>query len=263
MKIKSLLFTLLIFVTIISCKKDKDSTPDKLGIVTENIQKSLDSLNTKLVNTATALAAAGADSATARAKLQQLYSEVHYAKEVAYITPQGVMQVIEPPAYYQYQGYSFSSDAAMMTIINNHQADFASWFYAIEGFGAVADIHSVYSGTNTLGAIELLFNPWPYLKSFITPMVSAPKEIFVLEKSGNIIFDIDLQDSAKNVFTDPYYNSFPDFVIACHKIVQEESGETSYTFYQTGTSTPVTKKAWWKTITLHNNAWKIVWSEEK
>lgn len=263
MKIKSLLLAFVILFLTFSCKKDKDSTPEALGTVTEKIQSSLDSLNTRMESAAAALAAAGGDSATVRGKLQLLYSQMYYAKEIAYINAQGTLQIVEPAAYYPFQGHSFSSDASMMALIQNHQNDFAPYFTAFEGFNAVADMHAVFSGSNTYGIIETCFDPWNFIHGIASPLVDAPNEIFVMEKSGAAIYDVDLPGTAKNVFTDPYYNGFPEFVTACQKIASEDSGETTYKFYSTGTTNLVSKKAWWKTITLHNNAWKVVWVEEQ
>jgi branched-chain amino acid transport system substrate-binding protein len=263
MKVKTFFFMVLVLAILASCKKDEDSTPETLGIVTEKIQLSLDSINTALESAAVSLAAVSADTGAVRTKLQQLYSNSAYAKEVAFINSGGILLQIEPPAYYPFQGSDFSNDSDMMGVIQNHQSVFTAHFDAIEGFGAVADIHSIYSGTNSYGAIEVLIAPWGFLNSIIKPLVSAPKEIFVMEKNGNVIYDVDLQDSAKNVFTDPYYATFTEFKEACQTIIAEDSGEITYTFYLVGTTTPVSKRAWWKTIKLHDNSWKVVWTEEK
>ncbi|MHC1706421.1 MAG: hypothetical protein AB9842_02740 [Bacteroidales bacterium] len=262
MKPRILLLSVLMVAVFIACKKDDNSTPESLGIITEKLQMSLDSLNDRMASASTSLAGSGADSALVRSKLQQLFSEIYYAKELAFVNASGIMSIIEPPAYYSFQGYSFSSDAAMMGLIQNHQNAFANYFNAYEGFAAVADMHAVFSGANCYGLIEVLFDPWDYIDGIVSPLVDAPDEIFVMEKSGAAIYDVDLPGIAKNVFTDPYYNVFPEFVAACQKIAAEDSGETTYSFYSTGTTTLVSKRAWWKTITLHDNAWKVVWVEE-
>jgi hypothetical protein len=267
MKNYSLLFMLLFLAGLMSCKKD-DTTeepfyPATLDVVTTKVQQSLDSLNTSLVTAGTALATAGADSAAIRAKLKQLYAASSFGKEFCFINLQGKMQITEPPAYYQYQGADFSTDTRVMGVIQSHQPLFSDFFHAIEGFDAVDDIHPVYDGTTSLGAIETLFTPFDLLNRIIAPLVSPPNEIWAFEKNGVVIYDPDLTTIGMNIFSDPYFTPFPTFISACNTILLSGSGKTTYTFYLTGTNTPVTKVAWWKTIHLHDNAWKIIWTQQQ
>jgi hypothetical protein len=266
MKFTSFLLALLFVAGLMGCKNDDNNEPQQapavLDTVTNRVQLSLDTLNNALIASVATLAGR-ADTATIRAELQQLYAGSTIAKEVAFVNPQGIMQIIEPPAYYSFEGTDFSSDTSIMGVINGHKNIFTSYFQAIEGFDAVAYIFSIYNGTASLGALEALFTPAGLIGRIASPLVSAPNEIWVMETNGVLIYDPDVTGDGKNIFTDPYFATFPDFITACHTIVQEESGQTTYTFYKTGTTTPVVKIAWWKTIHIYGNAWKIVWSQEK
>jgi len=263
MKTKSFLFLLLLFVGLIACKKDEEAAPATLDSVTNKVKLSLDSLNNAIVSACSTLATPGTDGTAIRSKLQELLSATSFVEEVAYINPAGLMQIIEPPLYQQYQGTDFSNDTRVMDVIQKRQPVFSSSFTAMEGYDAVIDIHPIVVGTTSLGAIEALFSPFDLLKRIIEPQVSPPYEIWVMEKGGRLIFDPDLTGIGPNVYTDPPYTSFDNFISACRLIEKSESGMTSYTFYLIGTSTPVAKKAWWRTVYLHNNEWKIVWTQEE
>ncbi len=80
-----------------------------------------------------------------------------------------------------------------------------------------------------------------------------------MEKGGHMIYNQDHIEIGLNVFTDPYYKEFPDFITACEKIDKNESGTTHYTFYQTGTTNPVTKLTYWTTFERYGTEWKVVW----
>ncbi len=252
---------LLLLARMMSCKEDEEAAPATLDSVTNSVKLSLDSLNNAIVSACTFLASPGTDGTAIRSKLQELLSASSFAEEVAYINPKGLMQIIEPPLYQQYQGTDFSNDAKVMGVIQKREPVFTSSFTAKEGYDAVADMHPIFNGTVSLGAIEALFSPFDFLKGIIAPQVNPPYEIWVMEKGGRLIFDPDLTGIGANVYTDPYYSSFDSFVSACRVIEQSESGLTSYTFYLIGTTTPVAKKAWWRTVYLHNNEWKIVWTQ--
>jgi len=61
------------------------------------------------------------------------------------------------------------------------------------------------------------------------------------------------------VLTDTLYQAFPELLSAAELIDAEKSGETTYSFYQTGTTTKVVKKTYWDTWELYGTEWKIIW----
>jgi hypothetical protein len=151
-----------------------------------------------------------------------------------------------------------------MSVINNHKSVFTNFFTAVEGFHAVADMHSCYSGITSYGLVEILFTPNDLVRPIVMPMItSANNDLWIMEKSGALVFDQDTSAIGDNLLTDPKFAAFPTLVAAAQLMAAGESGETSYSYYITGTSTLVNKKAWWKTIHLHNNAWKIVYTQQQ
>lgn len=261
MKIKSLLAVLMLIAGIVACNKEE--APATLETVTNKVQLSLDSLDTALEPVCTAVAAVVNNNVAIRAQLTVLYTATSFIKEVAYVNPQGIMEIIEPATYYAFEGTDFSNDTELMAVLDSNEPAFSDLFIATEGYPGVADMHPVGTGTNKLGAIEALFTPSEMLGKIIEPLVSAPNEICVMEKNGTILYDVDATEDGLNVFTDDDFTEFESFITACHTIADNESGETTYTFYATGTETPVAKKAWWTTVTYHGNEWKIIWIEEK
>ena len=262
MKVNAILFVCLFLVAMVGCKEE-EYYPETLDKVTAMVILSLDSLNVSLETASVFLASTDGDSIAARARLKELYEASSYAREFDFINSEGIMQVVEPPEYYHYEGTNFSGDAVMMNVIESHMPVFANFFLAKEGYFSVADIHPVYDASHSFGAIEGLFTPIDLLDRIIAPLVSPPNEVWVMEKTGTVVYDRDLVTIGLNVLTDPYYNPFPDVRTAAQTILAGESGKTSYTFYLTGTLTPVVKEAWWNTVYLHNNEWKIIWTQEK
>ena len=80
-----------------------------------------------------------------------------------------------------------------------------------------------------------------------------------MEKGGKVLFDQDTLEIGRNVLTDSLYSSFPELITASHLIDSLQSGETYYSFYQTGTSKKVVKKTYWSTYELFGTQWKIIW----
>lgn len=263
MKFKLIILALGLFAALSGCKKEDDTPPEVLGEVTNLVRQSLDSLDNQLESAATLLAGGVTDHTVYRAKLKELLSRISYLEGSGYFNTQGKLLLLEPSENSLYEGTSFSDDTLIMYVINQHQPVFKNYFMAIQGFGAVVDIHPVYKGLTTFGAIEGLFVPADLLSRLINPRVAAPYEIWVMEKSGTILFEPDLAGNGKNVFTDPFFSDLEEFKTACQTIADNDSGMTTYTYYVTGSLTEtISKKVWWRTINLHNNAWKIIWSQE-
>ncbi len=263
MKTNVFLFVCLFLAATTGCKDDEEYYPETLDNVTAQIVRSLDSLNISVEASAIFLALTDGDSIATRVRLQELCQFFPYIKEFDFINRDGIMQVVEPPEYYQYEGTDFSKDPIMMNVIESHTPLFTDFFLAQEGYHAVADIHPVYDDNHSFGAIEGLFTPLDLLDPIISPLVSPPDEVWVMEKTGTVVYDRDLVTIGLNVLTDPYYDDFPSVRTAGQKILAEETGQTSYTFYLTGTLTPIVKHAWWNTIHLHDNEWKVIWTEQE
>lgn len=261
MKIRLLLSLLLVIAGIMACNKEE--APATLDTVTSKVQQSLDSLDNALESACTAVAPVVNNKVTIRAQLTVLYAATSFIKEVAYINSAGIMEIIEPATYSHYEGTDYSTDPDLMAVLDSNEPAFSNLFIATEGYPGVADMHPVGTGTNKIGAIEALFTPSELLAGIISPLVDAPDEIWVLGKDGTILYDVDEADNGVNVFTDDAFADLDSFVTACHTIADNESGQTTYTFYATGTENLVAKKAWWTTVTHHGNEWKIVWAEEK
>lgn len=261
MKINIYLFACLLLVSMMGCKED-EYYPEMLDKVTAEVLVALDSLDLSLTTASVFLASTDGDSIAARARLKELCEAISFAKEFTFINREGIMQVVEPSAYYPYEGTDFSGDDEMMGLIESQTQAFTNFFLAQEGYAAVADIHPVYDANQSFGAVEGLFTPLDLLDRICTPLVKPPAEVWVMEKTGTVVYDRDLVTIGLNVLTDPYYDPFPEVRTAGQKILAEETGKTSYTFYLTGTLTPVVKDAWWYTIHLHNNEWKIIWTEQ-
>ncbi|HBG53607.1 MAG TPA: hypothetical protein DDW70_05300, partial [Rikenellaceae bacterium] len=86
-------------------------------------------------------------------------------------------------------------------------------------------------------------------------------EIWVMEKTGVVLYNADASEIGLNVFTNPRYDQFPKMRLACEKIASEPSGNTSFPYYETGSDKIVNRKVYWQTLTQQGNEWKFIWSK--
>lgn len=262
MKTRSLIILMLALLAF-SCKKDNDNDtnpPQELTTVMDGLTASMDSLNRMLADAVSEFAASGIDTVQMRAKLLELFDSSSFAKELSFINPQGILQIIEPEAYHSYQGDDISTQPHVVSAFQTLQPVLSDVFPVLEGYLACVDIHPIANGTQLLGAIDAVFTPADLLGRIILPLVKDQDfEIWVMERTGVVLFDQDVAEIGLNVLIDPLYADYPELIAACNKMIAQESGVTTYSFFQTGTSTVVTKKTYWNTFAMYGNEWKIVW----
>jgi len=252
MKNTTLILILVSGLLVFSCKKDKEETtpffPSELDAIKNELALSFDSLNNPMAAAVTLFAQQGIDTTAMRGKLLELFNHSSFATEFVYTTPQGIMQLIEPPAYYSYQGTDISAQAHVVKAFSTKQPVLSNAFPVVEGYIASVDIQPIVEIHQVLGAISAVIVPSEVLGRIITPVVNNQSfDIWVMEKSGMMLYDQDPAQVGINVFTDTLFTAFPQLITAAQKIAAGQTGETSYSFYQTGTTTVVTKKAYWNT----------------
>ena len=260
---KTLKFILLIVVVVVftSCENnDENFFPGQIGQVKSDLSASFDTLNTAMASGATAIAPDPADTEMIRNKMSELYVNSSFSENFSFIDKESILKIIEPSAFYPYEGSDVSSQEHVIRAWETLEPVLSEEFYAVEGYYAVVDLHPIVSNGILEGGVSTLFKPEDILGRIIVPYVSGEAfEMWVMEKDGIVLFDQDADEIGRNVLTDPLYQAFPELIAAAQLINTEKSGETTYSFYQTGTTTKVVKKTYWDTWEMHGTEWKIVW----
>ena len=259
---KKILLAVFITLSLYACKKDDNSIdfPVEIDQVIHDLTSSFDTLNTDLASNAAAIALNPSDTAGIRLKLQEMFNRTSFVVEFAYVSPEKILQIVEPSLYYPSQGTDISQQDHIVKIFETKQPVLSQSFNVVEGYNAVIDMFPILDNNEILGTVAGIFPPHEILGRIIKPYVSGETfEIWVMESGGNVLYDQDTEEVGLNVITDPLYADFPELIAAAQRIDTEESGETTYSFYQTGTTNKVVKKTFWKTFYLLDNKWKIIW----
>ncbi len=262
MKARNVLLMLVLFISALSCKKSEESVdfPPQIDVVINILTASFDSLNNELKAAAPAIANVMPDTVAIRNQLSGIYQRSSFITQCSYITSQGILQLIDPPLYYEFQGTDISTQDHIVKAFETKQPVLSQSFLLIEGYSAAIVVHPIVSGNSVLGAVDAVFEPEIILGRTILPVLDSQVfEIWVMEKGGVVLFDQDEEEIGLNVITDPLYAGFPELIAAAELIDAEESGKTTYSFYQTGTNELVVKETYWKTIHICDNEWKIIW----
>ena len=258
---KHALLLLMMAVLLVSCKDDDEiNFPPELDQIIGKLELSFDSLNVDMASNASAIAADASDPVNIRNRMLGLFDRSSFVLEFAFITPQGIMQIVEPEVYNYIEGSDISQQDHIIKGYQTKTPVLSQTFDAVEGFNASVCFHPAVNNGAIVGGVTALFQAHTIIGRTVSPLVAGQTfEVWVMEKGGKVLFDQDGDEIGLNVLTDELYEDFPELIEAAKLIDKNLSGETQYSFYQTGTSSTVTKKTYWKTFELYGTQWKIIW----
>jgi hypothetical protein len=224
------------------------------------IQAVLDRMDADLAAAAENLTTAGLTSSDTRAILNELCQRHAYVVDCATIDRNGTMLVAEPESYREFEGSDISQQEQIIRLRQTWQPVLSQTFHAVEGFDAVALQWPIFAPDGKLsGSVSMLIRPGSLLATLITPEVQGfPIDVWVMQPDGLILYDPDVEEIGRNLFTDPLYQPFPELLALGAEIAADESGSGSYTFLGRGMSAPVEKSASWVTVGLHGTDWRVV-----
>ena len=77
------------------------------------------------------------------------------------------------------------------------------------------------------------------------------------QKDGRMIYDINQEEIAKNLFTDPLYADYPSLLQVAMEMAATSQGSGQYQFLDKKLDNTVTKKLIWTTIGLHGTEFRL------
>ena len=201
------------------------------------------------------------DHAQIRKILQQNWkSGSPHVIDSAFIDKKGIMKLIEPDIYSQYEGSDISGQEAVIRMMKTKKQRMRNLFLSVEGIKSVDIEYPVFSDKKQfLGSVSMLIKP-----DEVIGVVAAPieKELgvkcWVMQKDGVILYETDETQIGLNIFTDPRYKNYPELIALGKRMIKEKDGQGFYSFQAQGTKNIVRKKACWKTIHFFNNDWIVV-----
>ncbi len=171
------------------------------------------------------------------------------------------MITVEPVRYHAVEGTDISDQAHVMNILKHHKPVLSSVFRSVEGDLAVDAEYPVFSPKgHFIGAVSVLYKPEHFLGEIIRPMIKGGSlDIWVMERGGRLLYDVDPQQVGLNLFTSPYFHSYKELLHLAKKIAQLPQGSGPYRFKKANlTDRDVQKKASWESVSLYGTSWRLV-----
>ncbi|RJP18407.1 MAG: hypothetical protein C4527_29175 [Candidatus Omnitrophota bacterium] len=257
-------FLCLVFsLSLAHAGQHHSSEPPILASVKKKIQTVLDHMDGQLAKAADRLGKTGFDEPQTREILQRLFQSTPYVVDACTVDRNGIMRMVEPQAYQKHEGADISKQEQILRLHRTRKPVLSQSFRAVEGFDAVDLEWPVIAEQNVLiGSVSLLIRPESLLGELIVPDVKGfPVDFWVMQTDGRILYDFDVEEIGRNVFSDPIYQPFPQLRELGKTIASQRTGSGQYTFLDQGLKKSVEKKAVWETVSLHGTEWRLIMTQ--
>jgi hypothetical protein len=237
-----------------------ETAPLVLAPAKQKITAEFDRLDTALALAARSLAATGLTGDKARAALDKLCSDFDYAVDCAAVDSQGKMVTIEPAPFRKFEGTDISGQKQVKLLRKTGKPVLSDVFRAAEGFQAAdAEYPVVTPAGSKLGSVSILFHPEKLLGKIIVPLVRGMSvNIWVMEKGGLILYDVDTPQIGLNLFTAKLYQPHTSLIRLGRRIAAKPEGKGAYKFQSSAAKKVVEKSAFWQSVSLYGTEWRIV-----
>ncbi|MFZ2959064.1 MAG: hypothetical protein WA705_19425 [Candidatus Ozemobacteraceae bacterium] len=237
--------------------------PVTLSLAQQCITEEFNRLDAAMKRTAEKIGEGSLTGDSARAALCELVKEFPDVTDFALVSPKGRMVTVEPASYKKSEGISISSQEQVKRVKTSGKPVMSTVFKAVEGFDAVdAEYPLLASDGRFLGAVSALIRPEMFLEKLIRPLVQGiPVNIWVMDKDGRIIYDVDKSQIGLNLFQSDLYKPYADLITLGRRIAENAEGSGTYRFktFQSGkVQGEAEKTAFWQTASLYSTEWRIV-----
>ncbi len=199
----------------------------------------------------------------ASAILETLFNENQYAYNCVTVDATGTIVNVAPKQYSSVIGEDISGQEQIIRLHETHQPVLSQAIKMVEGFVGIDLEHPVFGQDGGfIGSVSVLTQP-DFFGSIISRKVhNFPVEIFVLQRDGTTIYDVNAEEIGKNAFADPIYDAFPSLKRIARKMVSQAEGEGTYRFQDRHMEHAVAKQLLWTSIGLHGTNYRLALTYE-
>jgi hypothetical protein len=253
-----LIVGIAVFITAHASAADMGDVMPSLKTAKQAIDSTLAEIDTDLKAAAKALSNTDLKADAARKILNDLRKYRPYVIDCSIIDADGVKVTVEPAEYKQYEGANRSDLPHVIELLKNKKPVMSNVYHSAEDIHAVSVGYPIFSEKGEfLGAVRMLIRHEGFLKPLVE---NEPCKIWVMQKNGLIVYDVDPEEIGKNIFSDPIFSPFEDLISFSKTVVSSKSGAGSYSFYIGGLKDKrlAEKIAAWDTAGLYGTEWRVV-----
>lgn len=263
-KRRAALFAIALIVAAAAAAAAEPPRPEAaktLKTAQARIREAFERLDTRLAAATRQIAKVRGDEQAVRRILARLAASDSSIIDCCLISREGVISLIEPPAYRHSEGENVAQQEQIQRLWRTRQPVLSDVFKAVERVCAMDLEHPLLDKRGRLvGSVSILFRPDQMIvRSLPAALIEGEYEIIVMQTDGLILYDARTSETGRNIFTDPLYQKYPEALALGRRNIYERRGLGTYGFRaEEPPHQPVTLAELWDTISLHGTEWRVL-----
>ena len=232
--------------------------PMLLEKVRQQIHQVLLEMDSDLARAAENLSQSGIRGTEAQKTLQKLYDQSRHTYDTCTISPEGIIVTVWPEKFSHILGADISGQEQVKRMHTGQKPVISHAIDTVEGFVGFDLEHPVFDKNGDFaGAVSILTEPAFFDHIITGKMANFPVEIWMMQKDGRMIYDINKEEIGKNIFTDPMYANYPSLLAEARNMATSPQGRGQYRFLDKRMDRTVTKNMVWTTVALHGTEFRL------
>jgi len=173
----------------------------------------------------------------------------------------GILLAVQSSEYGNITGQDVGNQEQNIEMHKTMRPALSNLIYLVEGFPGIVMVSPVFdTNKQFIGSLSIVFQPYQLIHPIVKDSTKGIYTIYALQKNSTLIYDANLEEQGRNIFTDEEYAGHTELQTFIHQVVDTQSGYGTYSYYDDlATSRPLVKKeAYWTTIGIYNTDWRLV-----
>jgi len=173
----------------------------------------------------------------------------------------GILLAVQSNEYGNITGQDVGNQEQYIEMHKTMHPALSNLISLVEGFPGIVMVSPVFDTNKQLiGSLSIVFQPYQLIHPIVKDSTKGIYTIYALQKNSTLIYDANLEEQGRNIFTDEEYAGHTELQTFIHKVVDTQSGYGTYSYYDDlAASRPlVNKEAYWTTIGIQNTDWRLV-----
>ncbi|MCF7793758.1 MAG: ABC transporter substrate-binding protein [Candidatus Cloacimonetes bacterium] len=194
-------------------------------------------------------------------ELESLFKKTEFAYDVVTVDKSGIIRSVYPSEYSNIIGSNIMNQPQIIKLHKTQKPVVSEAIETVEGFTGFDLEYPVFDDEKKfIGSVSVLTQPDFFEKVISQKISNFPVEIWIMQKDGTIVYDVNDEEIGLNIFEDEIYAPYKSLKEVAKNMAVEPSGEGKYFFLDTKMNETKLKKLIWTTISLHGTEFRLALS---
>ncbi|RZB32068.1 MAG: branched-chain amino acid transport system substrate-binding protein [Desulfobacteraceae bacterium Eth-SRB1] len=196
--------------------------------------------------------------------LQNLFERNEYVYDCTTIDAKGIIKNVYPKKYEKIIGADISKQPQIARLHKTNEPVVSEAIDTVEGFLGFDLEHPIFDENGEfIGSLSVLTEPNFFDRIISQKVANFPVEMWIMQKDGTVIYDVNEEEIGQNLFTDEIYAPYKSLIKLAIEMSITPHGSGGYSFLDKKLDKTVEKKIIWTTIAMHGTEVRLALAHVK